>query len=154
MRSLHKWAIAVGIASSLWCFFVLLNFGGSGHMTERQLENAFSEVLNENRDAIFNAIHPVGTAQSVTVHDVHVKWRRDEASEAPNEAENVTITFTLHWQGPVTRNGYTKFYVIYDFDVEDFIHQELVATNGITNEDIGYAVGFALGVALQQAIGF
>lgn len=154
MRPLHKWAIAVGSVGILWCFFIMLAFGGSGPLTERGLERSFTNVLNENRQAIFDAIHPVGTAQSVTVHDVHVNWRRGEPSEAPNEAESVTITFTLHWEGPLTRNGYTKFYAVYDFDVDDFIHQELVATNGITNEDIEYAVGFALGIALQQAIGY
>jgi hypothetical protein len=100
---------------------------------EKQIEQS----LNSMKQELFDAIHPVGTAKSVRLNSI---------IENP---PYVDIRVTLYWEGPVTTDGYTKVAFRLDSEVERITALEVEDTNGLTNQDIGFAAGAILGGLLQ-----
>ena len=122
-------------------FAVLISFFTTGcESREDKIKDAVSTSLQNHRQQIFDAFHPIGTAKYIKVHSIEVY------------GNNVDAVFTIYWQGPITTDGYTKVAMHYDGDVERWTAAQILATNGMTNSqagelafDFGYEIGSALG---------
>jgi len=89
-----------------------------------QVEKA-QTFLSGHKQQWFDRFHPIGTAKSVTVHDVAIQ-------KSPNGTQAV-IRFTLYWEGPITKDGFTKVRAVHDKESKRFVRAEILATNGTTN---------------------
>gem|GEM_PF-6953194 len=122
-------------------------------MSPEQIEDALVQVLQpgleQSKQNVFAAIHPVGTAKSATVHQVTItEWKNGEPSNNPADIVKIAVRFTLYWEGPITKDGYTKAVATFDLESKRFCDLKVLETNGITNSDIGNtleSVGMTLG---------
>ena len=99
---------------------------------------------------IFNGFHPVGTAKGVTVHDVAITWKHGQPTNRLNDVQAYNVRFTLYWEGPITRDGFTKIGATFDAESQRWIGSQIVATNGVTNQQAGEAIGQIGGAMLLQ----
>ncbi len=115
-------------------------------INERPIEEALLDEtqrgLNANKQAFFENIHPIGTAKSVTVHDVTVVgWKHGKNTNRFEDILQLSIRYTIYWEGPLTTNGYTKVTQIYDNEAQRYVSCEILATNGTTKNEVGSALG-------------
>ena len=112
---------------------------------ENIIASEFQTIANQQKQQIFNNLHPVGTAKSVTIHDVTiVAWKHGRATNRIDDVLQFTVRYTLYWQGPMTQDGYTKISETFDTETQRSIAGQILATNGITNENVGEAIGSML----------
>jgi hypothetical protein len=100
--------------------------------------------LEASKQQWFDQFHPVGTAKSVKLHRV-------ETVKTPDGWQAVA-RFTLYWEGPITKDGFTKIKAIHDAESNRWVRAEILETNGITNrqtvEGIGqFVTGFIEGTS-------
>jgi hypothetical protein len=120
---------------------------------EAELGAMLTAFVAEQRQQIFNALHPTGTVTDSKVHEAKVtKWRKGIATNRPEDIAEFVVRYTIYWEGPVTRDGYTKIAQTYDAEVGRYTKSEILATNGVTNDEAAQAAGFVFGVALRHAI--
>ncbi len=98
--------------------------------------------LETEQQEIFDAIHPLGEATGLKVHAVE--------HHETNTGDQVAIRLTLSWDGPITKEGFTKLILIYDMEAERYTDFQILATNGVTNED---AVTMLIGLAKRWKSG-
>ena len=101
--------------------------------TEAQIELE----LNEYKQEFFDAIHPIGTANRIKLNSM------------VNNPPFLDLRITIYWEGPITKDGYTKMAFRIDTEVDRITSVEVEDTNGITNNDLGYAAGFILSSILS-----
>lgn len=106
---------------------------------------------------MFDEIHPVGLAVSITVNDIDVVWRDDAKGTTYEDLYKYTVSLTLNWQGPITAYGTTDIRMTYNAELGTYTNQEIVRTDGLTNDDaadIAYGVGRLIGeVAINALLG-
>jgi len=128
---------------TLLAFLVLLSVQPSAHSGWFSLlfeseEQRFESSLNTIKQDFFDAIHPVGTATSIKLNSTD--------SNPPY----LDVRMTVFWEGPITKDGYTKVIFRFDSEVGRITELQVEDTNGMTKEDIGYAAGAILGSLLQE----
>ncbi len=133
--------------------------GGSGSPlkssvppVERMLEDRWRSVLSSAKQEVFDTFHPVGRATGVELHAVEVKWKNSIRTNRLEDIEGMGIRYSVFWEGPLTKDGYTKLYSVYDAELGRLIGSEILATNGITNNDVAEGVGLAIGLGLSAAM--
>ena len=98
--------------------------------------------LEENRQQIFQEIHPLGTAISLTVHDVKVtKWVGGQPIGLPGrpDVDEFRVHYTIYWSSfSHPGDGVTE---INDYYSRDGVHfcferREIKYTNGTQNSDV------------------
>ena len=100
---------------------------------DRKLEKA----LNTRKQEYFDAIHPVGTAKSIKLNST--------TSNPPY----LDVRMTIFWEGPITKEGYTKVAFRFDSEVGRITGLKVEDTNGLTKEDVGFAAGAIIGKLLN-----
>lgn len=114
---------------------------------QEALVTTFQKTCNNSKQQIFDSIHPIGTAKNITVHEVTVdSWKNDQVGNKRSDIRQFTVIYTIYWEGPITKDGFTKVSEQWDNESQRSISQKILATNGITKNDIGYGIGFGLGV--------
>jgi len=128
---------------TLLAFLILLSVQPSAHSgwfsslfesKDQQLEKA----LNTIKQDFFDAIHPVGTAKSIKLNST--------TSNPPY----LDVRMTIFWEGPITKDGYTKVVCRFDSEVGRITGLKVEDTNGLTKEDVGFAAGAILGNLLKD----
>jgi uncharacterized RDD family membrane protein YckC len=115
----------------------------NGNMNVRD-EQGFSHSVPA-AEALFDAIHPVGTGKSITVDDLELN--RDPSGNL----ESVGLELTLYWDGPL-QSGKTTFKMLYDVKTDQFGNIKVEQTDGITREDINdFAIGYQVGAEIHDA---
>ncbi len=104
-----------------------------------ELVEAMLSILDQQKQQIFDAVHPVGKAKRVKLHELTIKWKNDKESNREEDILAITVRYTLYWEGPITTDGYTKISSTLDTESERWSGQVL-ATNGTTNDEVGEAV--------------
>lgn len=95
-----------------------------------QIKLIVSEELNQSKQDIFNTLHPVGVAKSVQLNDLDF--------ETASTGEPLMVySFTLYWEGPFVKNGYTQVQVVLDCESKRYLPATVLATNGVTNTEAG-----------------
>jgi hypothetical protein len=118
---------------------------------EEKLTAQVVAVIDTNKQSIFDSFHPVGTAKSVKIHDIGFKWKNNKPSDKPGDLLQVNVRYTVYWDGPIQKNGYTKIEAMFDAESERW-SGKVLATSGITKDEVGYAVGFAIGTAIKEKL--
>lgn len=119
---------------------------------EESIANGFEVLANQNRQQIFNYIHPIGDAKNVKVHDVIVtSWKRGRPTGRLDDILQIEIRYTIYWRGPLTTDGYTKISSIIDMETERFVGGQILSTNGTTNEQVAFGFGYIGGILLHEA---
>jgi hypothetical protein len=109
--------------------------------------------FNENKQRIFDSVHPVGTARNVVIHEVTINaWKHGKATNRAEDVQQFTVRFTVYWEGPVTKDGFTKLNAIYDTEAQRYVSTEILATNGMTNTEAAQAIGSVIGQMLSNAL--
>jgi len=120
---------------------------------EAVLKEYFQKIFNEQKQELFNGLHPIGQAKSVVVHAVVIdQWTQGKATNNLDDVGQATVRYTLYWEGPLEKSGYTKITQTYDTESRRWIKGSILATNGTTKSDLGAAMGFIGGVLLQEAL--
>jgi hypothetical protein len=120
----------------------------SQEQVRSQLKSEISNILNANRQQVFQAFHPVGTAQRIEVHEVN-------ATQSAAGPALLDFRYTIYWRGPVTTDGFTKVSQTYDFESQRCVNTQILATNGITKAEatesaVAFATGFLQEMARQE----
>jgi len=104
---------------------------------EQIIANDMQRLANVQKQKIFQSIHPIGTAKSIVVHDVTITaWKGGNATSRFEDILQYTVRYSLYWEGPVTKDGFTKVSQTYDAETQRFVSFQILATNGITNENV------------------
>lgn len=119
---------------------------------ERELECRWRVLLANAGQRIFNEIHPVGEVTGIKLHDLQVKWKGGVRTNQEADIVAIAVRYSIFWQGPINKDGYTKLFSVYDAELERITATDLLATNGITNGDVMEGVGVAIGVGIQAAM--
>lgn len=122
----------------------------AGTRVEAIIMAAVQKGADENKQKIFDSIHPVGTARSVKVHDVTITaWKHGIDTNRFEDILQFTARYTVYWEGPIEKDGYTKLSQTYDAEAQRYAAPQILATNGITTQDAGDALGALFGAWLQ-----
>jgi hypothetical protein len=112
-----------------------------------QLQPAF----DAQKQAIFNSIHPLGTAKSITIHEVTVdSWKNNQRTNRQEDILKCTVRYTLYWEGGTTSDGFTKISATFDNESQRYLPSKILETNGLTNDDTGKIVLNAGGEILKS----
>lgn len=117
---------------------------------ESEIEAKINYELSEYAQSIFTSIHPTGTVNSFKLNSVNCNWRNGYKTANKDDIVSVEWRFTLYWEGPITKDGYTQISHKYDCEVERIVEQNIIQTNGITNNGILELGASALGSALDS----
>ena len=98
---------------------------------------------------IFNAIHPVGKATRIKFIEIVFKWKNDRETNEEKDILGISMRYTLFWDGPIHKDGYTKIAANFDPETERW-SGKILETDGVTNENLAYGLGFVLGAALAE----
>ena len=104
--------------------------------------------LEMNLNEVFDHIHPVGSAKRVTVHEVKSYWKT-ENPKSLDDLEGFVVRYTIYWEGPIEKDGYTKLISLYDAEVGRYTETNVIKTNGITKQDAMQAIGAFLTACLD-----
>lgn len=133
---------------------------------EEKDRKAFEAYLNSSQDierdeegrplrmkqflpqAILDGIHPNGTARSIKVHDLIVKWKKDRPTGNFDDIIEYSARLTLFWRSPSNPDGFTKLTIVYDAEIERYTRGELLVTNGPLKRSPIFQVGQGSGVPL------
>ena len=96
--------------------------------------------FNKDKQNIFNAFHPTGTAKRIVVHECTIDWKTGKPTNNLENMSGYTVRFTIYWEGPVEKDGYTKISTSFDNEVKRYTESHVLATNGITNKDVSQAM--------------
>lgn len=128
-------------------------------ITEEGYKQKLQSILN-TRDAefngpqmVFNLVHPIGTASRVVVHAVSLQWKTDKPTADENDIMSWTCRLTVYWSSIRVDDGFTKLLLTYDNEVGNFTRKEILATNGMTTEEVNAAavdIGFQIGQMLAE----
>lgn len=120
---------------------------------EEEVRAFLHEGFNANKQALFDKLHPVGTAKNVKVHEITFdKWRNGINTGKGEDVKQFTVTFTLYWEGPIEKDGYTKITQTFDTETERYVEGRILYTNGTTSAEVGEAIGFLGGLMLLDAM--
>lgn len=120
---------------------------------EEQIRQQLTHALNEQKQDVFSALHPLGTAKSVTVHEVTIDaWRGGRNTQQWEDLKQFTVTFTLYWEGPIEKDGFTKVSMTYDNESQRYVSGRTLHTNGTTNGDVVEALGQLGGALLYDTL--
>ena len=109
----------------------------------------FQDKLDARKQEIFNDFHPMGQAQSLTVHDVSIEWKENRPRNDLRNILQATVRFTITWTSPLHNDGFTKISATYDNESERFTSAEILATNGTTTQDAAMLTGAVIGSVIQ-----
>jgi len=147
-ESAVSWLVVPGIVVAI----VGIRCAGNSFFADPQ-QQALAELraaavrdFNASKQIIFNHFHPIGTATSVEVHDVSF-------ITGPGGETLVLYRFTLHWEGPITKDGFTKAQLTFDPESQAIVGSTILATNGTTNaeaQQMAFDFGRLLGEAVRQ----
>lgn len=98
--------------------------------------------------AILDGIHTAGTARSIKVHDLVVKWKKDRPTGNFEDIIEYSARLTLFWRSPQNPDGFTKLNIVYDAEIERYTRGELLVTNGPLKRTPIFQVGQGSGVPL------
>lgn len=84
--------------------------------------------LQQHKQEVFNSIHPVGTAKNIELHNVSL-----HTGKAGQPV--LSYRFTVRWEGPVLKDGYTNVHAILDVESQRLVQVDVLATNGTTNAE-------------------
>ncbi len=129
--------------------FALLSAPAYATSIHEELVAGMSSLLDQQKQQIFDAVHPVGKAKKVKLHELTIKWKNDKESNREEDILAITVRYTLYWEGPITTDGYTKISSTFDTESERWSGQVL-ATNGTTNDEVGAAVVNIGGAAIAE----
>lgn len=128
------------------------------------LETSLNEPVKLNDGSIklgaqvlFDNIHPIGQAISVTVNDIDITWRDGAKGDRFEDLYTFTVGITLFWSGPITQYGTTDLEMTYNSELGTYTKQTIKRSDGITNQDasdIAFGIGRLIGeVAVQALLG-
>ena len=133
---------------------------------EEEQRKAFEAFLNSSQDidrdedgrplrmkqflpqAILDGIHPGGTARSIKVHDLVVKWKKDRPTGSAEDIIEYTARLTIFWRSPTNPDGFTKLNITYDAEIARYTRGELLVTNGALKRTPVFQVGQGSAVPL------
>jgi hypothetical protein len=130
-------------------------------LTPREIEEAcatriqteLQPALEKNKQELFNAFHPIGTAKRLVLHDVAIGgWKHGNVSGRPQDILQFTTRFTIYWEGPITKDGFTKVAATWDCESQRWLPGKILATNGVTNSQAADAFIGVAGAVLLEAI--
>ena len=115
-----------------------------------QLQQSLQNGFDNKKQELFNAFHPIGTAKSVVVHDVTTGgWKHGAVTGRADDVLGFSARFTIYWEGPVVKDGFTKVNATWDNESQRWLPGQVVATNGITNDQ---AANLFIDIAATAAV--
>ena len=128
-------------------------------VTKEAIQQKLQTVLNikdaefNGPQMVFNMVHPIGTASRVAVHDVSLQWKTDKPTANENDIMSWTCRLTVYWSSIRVDEGFTKLLLTFDNEVGNFTKKEILATNGMTTDEVNAAavdIGFQIGQMLAE----
>ena len=102
---------------------------------DTQLQRELQTSFGHNKQQLFNAFHPVGTAKSIVIHDVAITgWKHSQVTGQIDDILGFSTRFTIYWEGPIVKDGFTKIAATWDNESQRWLPGQVLATNGMTNE--------------------
>ena len=153
---MRKSAQLIPLVAAVLCAGCGGNASSSGHggQPARRIEDVIAaeleQALNQNKQMIFNGFHPVGTAKAVKVHDIAITWKHGQPTNRVQDIQAYNTRFTMYWEGPVTKDGFTKVSANFDAESQRWVGSQILATNGTTNREAGEAIGQIGGAILSN----
>ena len=115
---------------------------------EAILATKIQKDLEANRDKFFHEVHPVGKAKSIKIHAVETFWK-SENPKSLDDLEGFIVRYTIYWEGPIQKDGYTKLVSAFDGEIGRFVKIDVLETNGVQNSDIANGALAILDACLQ-----
>ncbi len=81
---------------------------------------------------LFDDVHPIGTAVSISVNSVDVVWKHGSTSFTSSDLHKYRVGITLYWHGPLRKFGQTQMALSYNEALGEFTGFEVISTNGVT----------------------
>jgi len=136
----------VSLAAILTCIVFSLTSGpaSAGWLFKSNEEKLQESVAKWLKD------HILATANDVELQEFMLVDKNAKPTDKTDNAVGFGIVFTIFWQGPVTKDGYLKLFAYYDVSLRTFSKVEVVATNGVLNEDAAKGFGEILGAMFNK----
>ena len=87
------------------------------------------------------------------IHDVSfTSWRHGKATNRRSDILEFNFRFTPYWSGPLTTDDFTKVLSTFDLESQRMTAVQILATNGITLDELASALGALTGTMLVNAL--
>jgi len=145
----------VSLAAILTCIVFSLTSGPASagwlfKSNEEKLQESVAKWLKGSKQQIVVKYHILATANDVELQEFMLVDKNAKPTDKTDNAVGFGIVFTIFWQGPVTKDGYLKLFAYYDVSLRTFSKVEVVATNGVLNEDAAKGFGEILGAMFNK----
>jgi hypothetical protein len=118
-----------------------------------QLQRELQAIFESKKQELFSAFHPLGTAKSVVVHDLTINgWKHGKATGREDDVLGFSTRFTIYWEGPVVKDGFTKVSANWDGESKRWYPGQIIATNGMTNDQATALFIDIAGAAFAEAL--
>jgi hypothetical protein len=118
-----------------------------------QLQLGLQAGFESKKQELFNAFHPIGTAKSVVFHDLTISgWKHGNVTGREDDILGFSTRFTIYWEGPVVKDGFTKVSATWDGESQRWYPGQIIATNGMTNEQATSLFIDIAGAAFAEAL--
>jgi hypothetical protein len=110
-----------------------------------------ADAEKDRDDAGTNVLAPFHgwSSFATTIDSVEVTNVKDVVCKDENnirdisDARQFTFEYTIHWESLARKDGFTKAESTYDLESRARISDKLIATNGMTNDQVGQAADWA-----------
>lgn len=123
---------------------------------QTDITNKMTEIITAARQPLIEKWNLLATAKKVEIHEVVMIDNAGNRTKSAKEMIGCFVRCTIRWEGPVTKDGFTKVILYYDKEVQRFTDSGVLASNGVLNDEFAAgAQGFLQGAlagwaAVQQ----
>lgn len=115
-------------------------------------EETFEEDVTKshisNKQSIVEEFHLLATAKELEVQEFQLIDTQGKPTDSLKTAAGYAIVFTIFWKSDLRSDGYTKVFRVYDGSVRNFVNTQVIATNGVLNQDVTRSFGEILGALI------
>ena len=76
-------------------------------------------------------------SNNIKLHDIKINWRTPSPTNNPRDLKTLSINFTIYWEGPLEKDGFTRFDSLWDCEIERFTDFKILTSSGnVTRKEI------------------
>jgi len=125
--------LILALGSLIYFFICSTSTPKAEELLKTDVENYFKA----KKQVIFDKFHPVGKATSARVNDIKIlSWENEKITNKVADVKEFSAIFVIGWEGPITKDGYTQFEAIYNYETQHWSNLKILKTNGYTNQDL------------------
>lgn len=126
---------------------------GSHRRVETVIQDRLQTAFEQNRQKLFDSLHPTGTVTGVAVQEVTITaWKQGLPTNRIGDIRQFAVRLTLYWKSPLRPDGYTTIRLVFDTAAGRCTEEQVLATNGAPGTEAGELTGYLASTLIYGAL--